>query len=110
MTITKRNYLLHTALLTVLIGIVGGWAYFSINPHHYFGGYPLIPLFFFVFGVFMINMTESCRHQVPPTGGRDGEDLDQPDDGQNHQHDADYPRSEERRVGKECRSRWSPYH
>src|SRR5256885_7797567 len=23
---------------------------------------------------------------------------------------ADNPRSEERRVGKECRSRWSPYH
>ena len=23
---------------------------------------------------------------------------------------ADYRRSEERRVGKECRSRWSPYH
>ena len=23
---------------------------------------------------------------------------------------ADYTRSEERRVGKECRSRWSPYH
>ena len=23
---------------------------------------------------------------------------------------ADTPRSEERRVGKECRSRWSPYH
>src|SRR5256886_5714954 len=23
---------------------------------------------------------------------------------------AHYPRSEERRVGKECRSRWSPYH
>ena len=22
----------------------------------------------------------------------------------------DYTRSEERRVGKECRSRWSPYH
>ena len=22
----------------------------------------------------------------------------------------DVPRSEERRVGKECRSRWSPYH
>ena len=26
-----------------------------------------------------------------------------------HQHTA-YARSEERRVGKECRSRWSPYH
>ena len=23
---------------------------------------------------------------------------------------SDYDRSEERRVGKECRSRWSPYH
>ena len=23
---------------------------------------------------------------------------------------AEYMRSEERRVGKECRSRWSPYH
>ena len=25
-------------------------------------------------------------------------------------HHATYVRSEERRVGKECRSRWSPYH
>ena len=24
--------------------------------------------------------------------------------------DIELPRSEERRVGKECRSRWSPYH
>ena len=24
--------------------------------------------------------------------------------------EADVSRSEERRVGKECRSRWSPYH
>ena len=24
--------------------------------------------------------------------------------------DQNYSRSEERRVGKECRSRWSPYH
>ena len=65
MTITKRNYLLHTELLTVLIGIVGGWAYFSINPHHYFGGYPLIPAFFFVLGVCTIQMTEMCRRHAP---------------------------------------------
>ena len=26
------------------------------------------------------------------------------------QHSVTYDRSEERRVGKECRSRWSPYH
>ena len=25
-------------------------------------------------------------------------------------YEAGFPRSEERRVGKECRSRWSPYH
>ena len=28
----------------------------------------------------------------------------------NESENADYSRSEERRVGKECRSRWSPYH
>ena len=27
-----------------------------------------------------------------------------------HELDDDATRSEERRVGKECRSRWSPYH
>ena len=27
-----------------------------------------------------------------------------------HLDDVDMVRSEERRVGKECRSRWSPYH
>src|ERR1035438_8051141 len=27
-----------------------------------------------------------------------------------HRQVAEVPRSEERRVGKECRSRWSPYH
>ena len=25
-------------------------------------------------------------------------------------YESNYVRSEERRVGKECRSRWSPYH
>lgn len=39
--------------------------YYSINPHHYFGGYPLIPLFFFIFGAFMISMVESCRRRMP---------------------------------------------
>ena len=29
---------------------------------------------------------------------------------QNRRPDAEAFRSEERRVGKECRSRWSPYH
>src|SRR4029434_11331296 len=29
---------------------------------------------------------------------------------QTHAHTHTHTRSEERRVGKECRSRWSPYH
>ena len=28
----------------------------------------------------------------------------------NKSGESGHPRSEERRVGKECRSRWSPYH
>ena len=35
---------------------------------------------------------------LPPSGAGDQEDV------------GDEIRSEERRVGKECRSRWSPYH
>src|SRR5437773_2056848 len=37
-----------------------------------------------------------CRHALEVADAREG--------------DVDEPRSEERRVGKECRSRWSPYH
>ena len=55
-SITKRNYLWQITLLTVLIGGIGGWAYYSVFPHHYFGGYPLIPIFFLTFGVFMIML------------------------------------------------------
>lgn len=64
-SITKRNYLFYTALLTILVGGLGGWAYYSVFPHHYFGGYPLIPVFFYVFGVFMVSMTENCRKRMP---------------------------------------------
>lgn len=65
MTKTKRNYLLQLSLLALLVGAAGGWAYFSAFPEHYFGGYPLIPLFFFLLGVFTISMTEMCRQRMP---------------------------------------------
>ena len=47
--------------------------------------------------------------------GEDGGDADSPDAdfdfGEVHDHAPGFlTRSEERRVGKECRSRWSPYH
>ena len=40
---------------------------------------------------------------------RDAADID-PDVVNSRNHYALDDRSEERRVGKECRSRWSPYH
>lgn len=65
MSITKRNYLLQITLLTILVGGVGAWAYYSAFPHHYFNGYPLIPAFYYIFSVFMINMIEFCRYRMP---------------------------------------------
>ena len=45
-----------------------------------------------------------CGFSVPAYAyaGGEGEDYGDPT--------METPRSEERRVGKECRSRWSPYH
>src|SRR3712207_303620 len=59
------------------------------------------------------------RAVAQKTAGPEDEDQDQ--DGKDDdvrpanadvliRHRADDARSEERRVGKECRSRWSPYH
>lgn len=64
-SITKRNYLSLLALLTLSVGVAGGLVYFHFFPHHYFGGYPLIPAFFFVLGLCTIHMTEMCRCHAP---------------------------------------------
>src|SRR3712207_6707077 len=40
----------------------------------------------------------------------EGEEVWDPDTGETLGTVEDVKRSEERRVGKECRSRWSPYH
>ena len=52
-----------------------------------------------------LNVTEkaNCRQN----GFHCAED---PLDCLSYYSDVDHSRSEERRVGKECRSRWSPYH
>lgn len=63
--ITKRNYLWQSALLTLVMGGIGGLLFFYCFPRHYFGGYPLIPVFFFVLGIFTISMTEVCRKHLP---------------------------------------------
>ncbi len=65
MSINKRKYLWQTALLTLLLSGVGGVGYYLLSPEHYLGAYPFIPIYFFVFGVFMINMMERCRMVMP---------------------------------------------
>ncbi len=64
-SITKRKYLIQSALLTLLVGVCGGGLYFNLFPHHYFVGYPVIPVFFFVFGLFTISIMEMCRRHSP---------------------------------------------
>src|SRR3712207_8692604 len=46
----------------------------------------------------------STRRVSPPVPGRT------PSSGTSGSETAELPRSGERRVGQECRSRWSPYH
>src|SRR2546429_2313713 len=43
-------------------------------------------------------------------GGGYGAPAERPAEARAHDRREGYVRSEERRVGKECRSRWSPYH
>lgn len=65
-SIIIRKYIFYAVILTALVGGAGGAAYSWFLPHLYFDGYPLIALFFFLFGVLTINMTEACRRQFSP--------------------------------------------
>src|ERR1035437_5400486 len=47
---------------------------------------------------------------TPRLSEKRGEVLRQKDNPDDHDERSERRRSEERRVGKECRSRWSPYH
>ena len=53
-----------------------------------------------------ISGTSHSARLSRSTGGN----FDFATDNNNHSKAKTKPRSEERRVGKECRSRWSPYH
>src|SRR3712207_7543422 len=84
----------------------------------------LFKFFFFFFqaedGIRDIGVTgvQTCALPIFDSLGRGAEVEEGAAEGDRAEHEpaeaegdpADHVRSEERRVGKECRSRWSPYH
>ena len=82
-------------LLTLLAsGAVAGPAAGRENPHEFMNNPLRCP---------------DC-HEVSPQRGKDDYLSVKLKDSVVNLCVACHPRSEERRVGKECRSRWSPYH
>lgn len=65
MTITKRNFLGYLSILTFVGGVLGALILHYIKPGYYFGGYPLIPVFFYLFDVLYIYAFDACRHYAP---------------------------------------------
>lgn len=62
---TKRNFIgLHT-LFGILSAGLGAIILHIALPGHYFGGYPFIPIYFYLFGLFSIYMFDACRRHAP---------------------------------------------
>lgn len=64
-SITKRKFLRILTLVTLLAGGVGAGILHFLEPGYYFGGYPLIPVYFYLYGIFYIYMFDACRHHAP---------------------------------------------
>ena len=65
MSITKRNFLGYLSILTLVGGGLGALVLHYLEPGHYFGGYPFIPVYFYFFGLFSIYMFDACRRHAP---------------------------------------------
>ena len=62
---TKRNFIeLHT-LFGIISAALGAIILHFALPGHYFGGYPFIPVYFYLFGLFSIYMFDACRRHAP---------------------------------------------
>ena len=63
-TKTKRNFIgLHTLFAIIGAGLGAVILHIAL-PGHYFGGYPFIPVYFYLFGLFS---TVSYTHLTLPT-------------------------------------------
>lgn len=64
-SLTKRNFLYQLTILSLIMGWGGAAILHYSLPGHYFGGYPFIPVYFFLFGIFEISMFDACRKHTP---------------------------------------------
>lgn len=62
---TKRKFIVFSTLFTIVCGIMGAVILHWAIPGHYFGGYPFIPIYFYVFSLFSIYMFDACRKHAP---------------------------------------------
>ena len=64
MSKTRRLYLTQTSAAILLAGGLGGWAYFTKFPHHYFSTYPVIPVYFLLLSVLTSGIVDWGRKHM----------------------------------------------
>ena len=62
---TKRNFIALHTVYAILSAVLGAVILHFALPGHYFGGYPFIPTYFYIFGLFSIYMFDACRLHAP---------------------------------------------
>lgn len=62
---TKRNFISLLTLFTTTAAVIVLFILHEVLPGHYFGGFPLIPVYFYLFGLFNIYMFDACRRRAP---------------------------------------------
>lgn len=63
-SVQKRNYLVILTALTLFTGIGGALILRYGLPQYYFGTYPLIPVYFYIFGLILIYLFERVRRNI----------------------------------------------
>lgn len=61
---TVKSFLSGQTFVSLVI-VICGWMLHEVSPGHYFKAFPLIPLFFYVFGVIGIYVFDVIRRCAP---------------------------------------------
>lgn len=64
-SITQRKFLIYITLLTLFLGVVGGVVLQNLVPGRYFEAYPLIPVYFYLYGIGSVFLLDFCRRHAP---------------------------------------------